>query len=72
MKQHPALSDPRVIFLVRGNEHTGPYTRAELRRYWALGRMHAHDMVWVDGMSQAVRLTDFLSMRPLAGAKVAV
>lgn len=65
MNQHPALSDPRVIYLVRHENYTGPFTRAELRRYWGLGRMHAQDYVWVEGMKECVRLANYLSMRAL-------
>jgi len=56
-------SDERVVYVIRDGAQTGPYTRAELRYYWAVGRLAAHDQVWTDGMEASVPLMDFLAGR---------
>jgi hypothetical protein len=56
-------SDERVVFVIRDGTQTGPYTRSELRHYWAVGRLQAQEQVWMDGMENSVPLMDFLAGR---------
>jgi hypothetical protein len=55
--------DVRMVYVIRGESQTGPYTKGELRYYWAVGRLEARDMVWSDGMETPVPLMDFLAGR---------
>lgn len=65
MNEIPSPVDPRIAYVVRDGGHAGPYTRAELRHYWAVGRLQAHEPVWTDGMDDPMRLVDFLAGRPM-------